>query len=44
MRRRDPPWSGRSNRTMELTEDGKMLTNYVDYLQYMGTDAWVDCA
>ena len=32
------------NRTMELTEDGKMLTNYVDYLQYMGTDAWVDCA
>ena len=34
----------RLNRTMELTEDGKMLTNYVDYLQYMGTDAWVDCA
>ena len=20
-----------------------MLTNYADYLQYMGTDAWVDC-
>lgn len=31
------------NETIAKTEDGTMLTNYVDYLQYMGTDAWVDC-
>ena len=31
------------NKTMTKTEDGTMLTNYIDYLQHMGTDAWVDC-
>ena len=31
------------NATMEKTEKGEVLTNYVDYLQHMGTDAWVDC-
>ena len=31
------------NETIAKTEDGTMLTNYADYLQYMGTDAWVDC-
>ena len=31
------------NKTMAKTEDGTMLTNHNDYLQHMGTDAWVDC-
>ena len=31
------------NATMEKTETGTIMTNYVDYLQHMGTDAWVDC-
>ena len=31
------------NATMEKTETGTVLTDYVDYLQHMGTDAWVDC-